>query len=32
MEKVLLMASLLISVGLGLTIGTSRRWRRSTRY
>jgi hypothetical protein len=31
MEKVLFMASLLISVGLGLTIGTSRRWRRSTR-
>jgi uncharacterized membrane protein YhiD involved in acid resistance len=28
----LLMASLLISVGLGLTIGTSRRWRRTTRY
>jgi hypothetical protein len=32
MEEVLLIASLLISVGLGLTIGTSRRWRRSNRY
>jgi hypothetical protein len=33
MEEVLLMASALISVGLGLTIGTSRRrWGRSTRY
>jgi hypothetical protein len=31
-EKVLLMASLLIAVGLGLTIGTSRRGRRSTHY